>query len=63
MIQAKHCDLCKYPKRDLKKGLTCGLTNKKPTFDNTCPDLKFSDDFRSFVPDLLGQIQHLKNLI
>ncbi|HAB27489.1 MAG TPA: hypothetical protein DCE27_06880 [Xanthomarina gelatinilytica] len=60
MIQAKHCDLCKFPKKDLKIGLTCGLTDKKPTFDKTCPDIQFSNEFKSYVPEFLGQIQHLK---
>lgn len=60
MIQAKHCDLCKFPKRDLKNGLTCGLTDKKPTFKNTCPDIKFSDSFKNHLPELLAQIEHLK---
>ena len=60
MIQAKHCDLCKFPKRDMKNGLTCGLTDKKPTFKNTCPDIKFSNSFKNHLPELLAQIEHLR---
>lgn len=60
MIQAKHCDLCKFPKRDLKNGLTCGLTGKKPTFKNICSDIKFSNSFKNHLPELLDQIEHLR---
>lgn len=60
MKQAKHCDLCKFPQRDFKIGLTCGLTDKKPVFKNTCPDIKFSNLFKNHLPELLSQIEHLK---
>ena len=60
MIQAKHCDLCKFPRRDLKNGLTCGLTDEKPTFKNTCPDIKFSNSFRNRLPELSAQIEDLR---
>tara|TARA_R110002033_G_C3834993_1_gene234281 strand:+ start:99 stop:590 length:492 start_codon:yes stop_codon:yes gene_type:complete len=60
VIQAKHCDLCKFPKRDLKVGLTCGLTDKKPTFKNSCPDIKFSNSFKKYLPELLAQIERLR---
>ena len=49
MIQAKHCDLCEYPKRDFKNGLTCGLTDKKPDFKETCPDILLDKDCQSKV--------------
>ncbi len=45
MIQTKHCDLCEYPKRDLKNGLTCGLTGKKPDFKRACPDILLDEKF------------------
>tara|TARA_R110002073_G_scaffold108336_3_gene243347 strand:+ start:17332 stop:17823 length:492 start_codon:yes stop_codon:yes gene_type:complete len=61
MIQAKHCDLCKYPKRNLKNGLTCGLSNKTPIFENTCSDIKFSNVFKKHLPELLSQIELEKN--
>ncbi len=60
MIQAKHCDLCEYPKRSLKNGLTCGLTDKKPDFKVTCPNIKFDESFKEYAPDLLSQIKNLK---
>ena len=46
MIQARHCDLCEHPKRDLNNGLTCGLTNKKPDFKITCPDIFMDKKFQ-----------------
>jgi len=60
MIQAKHCDLCKFPKKDLKVGLTCGLTDKIPTFKNSCPDIKFSNSFKNHLPKLLAQIERFR---
>ena len=60
MIQTKHCDLCEFPKRNLKNGLTCGLTDKKPDFNVFCSDLKFSDSFKEYLPELLNQIKRIK---
>lgn len=36
---SKHCDLCDYQKVNLTIGTTCGLTNLKPTFKDTCVDI------------------------
>ena len=60
MIQAKHCDLCQFPKRNLKTGLTCGLTNKKPAFKISCSKIKFSNSSKEYLPHLLSQIENLK---
>jgi hypothetical protein len=60
MIQAKHCDLCEYPKRNLKNGLTCGLTDKKPDFKVACSEIKFSNSFKEYLPVLLNLIEHTK---
>lgn len=60
MVQTKHCDKCEFPKMNLETGLTCGLTNNKPDFKVFCPDIKFSDSFKEYVPKLLNQITELK---
>lgn len=60
MFQAKHCDLCEYPKRDFNVGLRCGLTDKKPDFKVACPKLKFSDSLKMDLTLLLGEIENLK---
>ncbi|MBA6154280.1 hypothetical protein [Gelidibacter maritimus] len=60
MIQSKHCDLCEFPKRNLKNGLTCGLTDKKPDFRGFCSDIKFSDSFKEQLTELLNQIGQIK---
>jgi len=60
MIQAKHCNLCVHPKRNLKNGLTCGLNDKKPVFKNFCSDIKFSNSFKEYLPELLNQIENVK---
>jgi len=64
MIQAKYCDLCEHPKRDMKNGLTCGLTGKKPNFKDTCPDILFDKQFQSKIEDInleLHKIRKNKN--
>lgn len=40
MIMSKTdiCKKCKKKKLDLKRGIVCGLTNEKPTFENSCPN-------------------------
>lgn len=34
------CETCQNKSFDIKKGIICGLTNEKPTFQDTCPDYK-----------------------
>lgn len=60
MVQAKHCDLCEFPKRDFKNGLRCGLTNKKPDFKRFCPNIKFTRSFKQYIPELLNEIIQVK---
>jgi len=60
MIHTRHCDLCEYPKRNLKKGLTCGLTDKKPDFKVFCSKIKFSNSLKENVSELLNSIEQSK---
>lgn len=60
MIQYKHCDLCLHSARSLKSGMTCGLTDKKPIFENTCPDIKFSNVFKENTTELLSELEVVK---
>ena len=46
MTYSKHCDLCENKKTSLKNGLTCGLTNRKPEFEKTCPKIKLREKFQ-----------------
>lgn len=36
--QLVFCNKCKNKKFDMKQGVLCGLTLRKPSFDNTCKD-------------------------
>lgn len=36
----KYCSICKNSKRDMKRGIVCGLTDEKPTFDEQCDNLQ-----------------------
>ncbi|WP_411768112.1 hypothetical protein [Winogradskyella sp. A3E31] len=62
MIQSRHCDLCEHPKRDLKNGLTCGLTNKKPDFKNTCPDILLDKIFQEKLEDVNLELKRTNEL-
>lgn len=39
----KICANCKKSKRDIQRGIICGLTNEKPAFENTCPSLDIDE--------------------
>lgn len=41
--KAFHCQFCSLKKYDFKTGITCGLTNKVPDFNEICPDIKFKN--------------------
>lgn len=41
--------------------MTCGLTNEKPKFKNTCPDIKFSDSFKEKTTELLSELKIVEN--
>src|SRR5688500_5248891 len=38
--QLNYCRVCENRRMNPAIGLVCGLTNAKPTFDPTCPDIK-----------------------
>ena len=38
----KYCAICRNSKRDIERGIVCGLTNEKPVFDKHCADLQAS---------------------
>lgn len=48
----KHCDLCEHQILSLKEGTICGLTNKKPVFNNVCLNVNFSEKLKKRLEDL-----------
>ena len=40
--------------------MTCGLTDKKPDFKVFCSDIKFSNSFKEYLPELSNQIENIK---
>lgn len=42
------CKKCKKRKFDLAQGIICGLTNGKPTFENSCPDFENDETVKEF---------------
>lgn len=55
-----HCNLCLNANRNLDIGITCGLTNEKPTFENTCPKIKFNNISKEYTAQILNDIDVLK---
>jgi len=52
MNRARHCALCEHEKTDLTIGVTCGLTDKKPDFQKTCPDILLDEKFQTKLEDI-----------
>jgi hypothetical protein len=44
-MDLKNCKVCNNHSLDIKNGLICNLTSKKPLYDNYCDDFKYNLDF------------------
>ena len=54
----KYCAICQKSKRDMQRGIVCGLTNEKPTFEKQCADLQASaNDIAELEESLMGGSQ------
>ena len=54
----KYCAICRNSKRDMERGIVCGLTNDKPTFDKHCADLQASArDIAELEESMIGGSQ------
>ena len=60
--KAFHCQFCSLKKYDFKTGTTCGLTNKIPDFNITCPDIKFKNQtLESQIIKINADFEHNKD--
>ena len=54
----KYCAICRNSKRDIERGIICGLTNDKPAFDKHCADLQASaNDIAELEESMIGGSQ------
>lgn len=54
----KYCAICRNSKRDIERGIICGLTNDKPAFEKHCADLHASaNDIAELEESLIGGSQ------
>ena len=54
----KYCTICRNSKRDIERGIVCGLTNEKPTFNKHCADLQASaHDIAELEESMIGGSQ------
>lgn len=61
MNYSKHCDLCKNKRMELKNGLVCSLTNKKPDFKINCTKINFSEDLQQILELVNIELEVIKN--
>lgn len=60
MNYSKHCDLCKNKQMELKNGLICSLTNKKPDFKIYCTKIDFSKDLQQILESVNIELEVIK---
>ena len=54
----KYCSICRNSKRDMERGIVCGLTNDKPNFDKHCAELQASaNDIAELEEAMIGGSQ------
>lgn len=54
----KYCSICRNSKRDMERGILCGLTNEKPAFEKHCADLQASaNDIAELEEAMIGGSQ------
>ena len=54
----KYCSICRNSKRDMERGIVCGLTNDKPNFDKHCAELQASaNDIAELEESMIGGSQ------
>lgn len=56
----KHCNLCDNLKTNLQYGIMCGLTDKKPEFNNTCSKIKLDEKIKEKIGLIHIEIESLK---
>ena len=60
MDLAKHCRICENQVLDLQTGTYCGLTQKKPDFEYTCPSIKFAQKLEERIQILHTEFELVK---
>lgn len=60
MSFSNHCDLCENEITDLKKGLTCKLTDKYPDLKNICSKIKFDEKFQSKIEIVNLELERIR---
>ena len=60
MDLARHCDLCDNQKTSLKIGTTCGLNDKKPEFNKTCPKIELNEKFENKLKSVNIEYENFK---
>ncbi|MDB2385213.1 hypothetical protein N9V96_01945 [Polaribacter sp.] len=55
----QHCILCEYQKKDLEKGLYCGVTNEEPNFIKVCYKINLNKTFKRKIEKINLEYQKL----
>jgi hypothetical protein len=55
----KHCQLCDHLILDFKTGTICGISKKRPNFNNTCVNAKLDSKLKSKIEDINLEYQYI----
>lgn len=59
MELTRHCSLCENEITSLKKGVTCGLTKKKPDFIKNCKEIKLNEKFQQKLVTTILELERI----
>ncbi|UTW60872.1 hypothetical protein KFE98_12645 [bacterium SCSIO 12741] len=51
-----HCTLCEHRRLDFSRGMVCGLTDEKPSFQAYCPTFKYRSDLVDYNAQMLHSV-------
>ncbi|WP_422351132.1 hypothetical protein [Flagellimonas sp.] len=60
MDKVKHCEICDLHSMNLKAGLICSLTAKKPDFQNKCPEIKLNQNLKDKIIEVNTEFEDSK---
>ena len=60
MDRVNHCEICDLHTFNLKEGILCGLTSKKPEFQKKCPDIKLNQNLKEKIIEVNTEFEDSK---
>ena len=60
MDKVNHCEICDLHTLNLKEGILCSLTSKKPEFQKKCPDIKLNQNLKEKIIEVNTEFEDSK---